>query len=89
MVISNCVLNLAMDKEAVLSEVFRVLKSGGELYFSDVYTDKRVPKELQKDKVRTPLTAQKTYFHHLFTLVSPHLQGFPFTFFFLLIFLSN
>ncbi len=34
LVISNCVLNLASDKEVVLREVVRVLKPGGELYFS-------------------------------------------------------
>jgi len=50
-VTSNCVLNLSPDKEQVLKEVFRVLKPGGELYFSDVYTDRRLPKEMAEDKV--------------------------------------
>jgi len=50
-VISNCVINLVEDKEKVLKEVFRVLKNGGELFFSDVYSDRRIPKHLQDDKV--------------------------------------
>ena len=50
-VISNCVLNLAADKERAFSEIFRVLKPGGELYFSDVFADRRIPFELQDDPV--------------------------------------
>lgn len=48
-VVSNCVINLSPDKEAVLKEIFRILKPGGEIYFSDVYADKRVPAHLQED----------------------------------------
>ena len=40
-VISNCVLNLCPDKRQVLSEIVRVLKPGGELYFSDVFASRR------------------------------------------------
>lgn len=50
-VVSNCVLNLSPDKERVFSEIFRVLKPGGELYFSDVFSGRRIPKELSEDPV--------------------------------------
>jgi len=50
-IVSNCVINLCEDKEAVLAEALRVLKPGGELYFSDVYADRRVPAELVDDPV--------------------------------------
>jgi arsenite methyltransferase len=50
-IISNCVINLCTDKEAVLSECLNLLKPGGELYFSDVYANRRVPQSLQDDPV--------------------------------------
>ncbi|MEV0947679.1 methyltransferase domain-containing protein [Rhodococcus sp. NPDC049939] len=50
-IVSNCVVNLAADKEAVLRGVFRLLEPGGEFYFSDVYADRRVPETLREDEV--------------------------------------
>ncbi len=48
-IISNCVVNLSPNKERVFSEIFRVLKPGGELYFSDVFSSRRIPTHLGED----------------------------------------
>ncbi len=50
-VISNCVINLSANKENVFREIFRVLKPGGELYFSDVFADRRLEQHLKEDPV--------------------------------------
>lgn len=50
-VISNCVLNLAPDKPRVFRETLRVLRPGGELLFSDVFADRRLPREWMHDQV--------------------------------------
>ncbi|RLN32626.1 hypothetical protein BBJ28_00000422 [Nothophytophthora sp. Chile5] len=50
-VISNCVVNLSPQKEQVLREVHRVLREGGEFYFSDVYASRRLPAEAQNHEV--------------------------------------
>ncbi|XP_074448145.1 arsenite methyltransferase [Larus michahellis] len=50
-IISNCVINLAPDKRAVLREAYRVLKPGGEMYFSDVYANQRLSESVRKHRV--------------------------------------
>ena len=44
-------MNLSPNKGAVLREVYRVLASGGEMYFSDVYCDRRLPEEARTHPV--------------------------------------
>ncbi|XP_059025030.1 arsenite methyltransferase isoform X2 [Mustela lutreola] len=50
-VISNCVINLVPNKQSVLQEAYRVLKHGGELYFSDVYANLELPEEIRTHRI--------------------------------------
>lgn len=50
-IVSNCVVNLSVDKPAVLKGVFDLLKPGGEFYFADVYADRRLAEEVRNDPV--------------------------------------
>ena len=51
LVISNCVINLSANKDSVFSEISRVLKPGGKLYFADVFVDRELSPQIQDDKV--------------------------------------
>lgn len=47
-IVSNCVINLAPDKSAVIREMFRVLKAGGRVAVSDIALKRPLPDELAK-----------------------------------------
>jgi len=48
-VISNGVINLCADKQAVFAEIFRVLRPGGRLQFADIANGRPVPAGALRD----------------------------------------
>jgi SAM-dependent methyltransferase len=48
-VISNGVLNLAPDKRQAYSEVFRILRSGGQFLYSDIVIASELPESIRRD----------------------------------------
>lgn len=51
LVISNCTINHASDKQLVWNEVYRILKEGGRFVISDIYAINPVPEEYRNDPV--------------------------------------
>lgn len=47
-IVSNCVLNLVPDKDAVLKDIFRVLKAGGHFSISDIVLEGELPREIRE-----------------------------------------
>lgn len=47
-IVSNCVLNLVPNKNAVIKEIFRVLKSGGHFSISDIVLEGNLPAEIRQ-----------------------------------------
>lgn len=50
-IISNCTLNHANDKQSVWNEIHRILKKGGKFIVSDIYSLQPVPDEYRNDPV--------------------------------------
>lgn len=77
-IVSNCVVNLSPDKDAVLAEAYRVLKCGGEFYFADVYADRRVPAHLRSDPILYgECLSGALYWNDFLTLAKKHGFGDP------------
>ncbi|MEI7594993.1 MAG: methyltransferase domain-containing protein [Bacteroidota bacterium] len=51
LVISNCTINHAVNKQAVWNEIFRVLKKGGRFVVSDIYATQQIADEFKNDAV--------------------------------------
>jgi len=49
-IISNCVINLSPDKDKVFEESFRVLKSGGKMFVSDIVLLRELSEEVKNNK---------------------------------------
>lgn len=51
LIISNCTINHASNKQAVWNEIHRILKKGGRFVISDIYSTSPVPEEYKNDPV--------------------------------------
>ncbi len=86
--ISNCTINHADDKQAVWNEVYRVLKPGGRFVVSDIYSVNPVPEEYARDPEAVAecwagADTKERYMHRLaaagFRDITVHEESAPYT----------
>jgi SAM-dependent methyltransferase len=69
-IISNCVINLSLDKEKVFKEAHRVLKNGGRLSISDVVATAKLPDDVKSNiRMMTGCIAGAEYVENIKTLL--------------------
>lgn len=74
-IISNCVINLSLEKEQVFKEAFRVLKAGGRLSISDIVATAKLPEQIKQDlTMMTGCIAGAEYVENIRTML--HNTGF-------------
>lgn len=70
-IISNCVINLSLEKEKVFKEAYRVLKPGGRLSISDVVATAELPEQIRQDlKMMTGCIAGAEYVENIRAMMS-------------------
>jgi SAM-dependent methyltransferase len=78
LVVSNCTINLSPFKDKVFETAFRVLRAGGEVYFSDIVADRHVPQELKDDpRLVAECLGGALYEHELFDVMKDSGFGDP------------
>lgn len=76
LVISNCVINLTIDKVSAFREVYRVLKQGGRMVISDLVTDAEVtPSSVSVEKWCSCLDGALTKQHYLDSIKNAGFQN--------------
>jgi len=70
-IISNCVINLSLEKEKVFKDAYRVLKPGGRLSISDVVATAELPEQIRQDlAMMTGCIAGAEYVENIETMMN-------------------